>query len=294
MSHDALPPCPTTVLNDLIARLEDDVTTPVVVLSESETVLFVSTAYVRVTGYERHERVGRRFADCLHPDDQQHVRQWLAATRLPAGDIASARYRVRGGSWKSFRFTLAWCTLDGECIGIVRMSPASGEAAERPLVTRCNIHQTLFGLEPVLRRIVGPTVEVVYSLDATSVHIPLSSFQLEQVVVHLASNARHAMPAGGQLRIATRNRLTWPSDPEQPVLRQIELTMSDTGMGLSPRVSTQIFEPFFTTKSERGHAGLGLTIVHRLIERVGGQIGVESELGTGATFRVVLPVVGVV
>ena len=63
MSQDAIPPCPTPILNDLIAKLEDDVTTPIVVLSGQETVLFVSTAYVRVTGYERHERIGRRFAD---------------------------------------------------------------------------------------------------------------------------------------------------------------------------------------------------------------------------------------
>jgi two-component system NtrC family sensor kinase len=103
--------------------------------------------------------------------------------------------------------------------------------------------------------------------------------QLQQVVINLAVNAIQAMNAGGVLRIRTAY-----SDGA------LELTLQDTGEGMSELVMARIFEPFFTTKQANEGTGLGLPVVREIIDSLGGDIQVESTPGEGATFRVTLPI----
>ena len=96
------------------------------------------------------------------------------------------------------------------------------------------------------------------------------------------------MPTGGVISVET-------STPEaQPFTTStapgVVLRISDSGAGMDAETMTHIFEPFFTTKTERG-AGLGLAIVHGLVQQFGGTISVESQLGRGTTFTITLPVV---
>jgi two-component system NtrC family sensor kinase len=105
--------------------------------------------------------------------------------------------------------------------------------------------------------------------------------QIEQVLLALVMNAFDAMPRGGNLLLRTRSL---------PQSRQVELQVRDDGMGIPPELLTRLFEPFLTTKETGKGVGLGLAISKTIIERHGGQIEVESQVGRGTTFYVFLPV----
>ena len=105
--------------------------------------------------------------------------------------------------------------------------------------------------------------------------------ELQQVIINLVINAIHAMPEGGELRLATR-------DNDIDGIEGVLIEVADTGSGIDPQHLKKVFDAFFTTRPQRG-TGLGLSISYSLIARYGGRMWVESELGKGATFFVWLP-----
>ncbi len=122
-------------------------------------------------------------------------------------------------------------------------------------------------------------VRVVKELDAHLPAIQANPGQLQQVFMNLMINAHHAMPNGGQLTVRTG------PVPQHRVFIEIE----DTGCGIPAEDLNRIFDPFFTTKEEGKGTGLGLSVSRNIIENHGGIIGVESTVGLGTLFRVVLP-----
>ena len=104
--------------------------------------------------------------------------------------------------------------------------------------------------------------------------------EMKQALFNLASNARDAMPAGGQLTIATAANK-----------HKVYLQVSDTGVGLSPEVKKRLFEPFFSAKGVAGN-GLGLAMVHGIITNCGGSIKAANNADAGCTFTITLPVAG--
>ncbi|MFL5304699.1 MAG: sensor histidine kinase [Polyangia bacterium] len=107
--------------------------------------------------------------------------------------------------------------------------------------------------------------------------------QIDQVFMNLITNAAQALNAGqagkpGTIRVAAARRD-----------EQVEITVSDDGPGIPPEVLPRIFDPFFTTKDVGQGSGLGLSIVHGIVDRHGGRIQVESRIGEGTTFRISLP-----
>ncbi len=118
------------------------------------------------------------------------------------------------------------------------------------------------------------TINIPYSLPTVTV----DAQQLGQIFINLLINAQLSMPDGGSIDIrAGLNR------------NQVEITLSDTGCGISPENLPIIFEPFFTTKESDSGTGLGLSIVHSLIEANHGSIEVKSTLNEGTTFTILLP-----
>ena len=114
--------------------------------------------------------------------------------------------------------------------------------------------------------------------------------QVIQVINNLAVNAVQAMPAGGSLVVSAANR-SCDEESQSPVgsSRWIEVQVADTGPGISPENLEKIFEPFFTTK-QKG-TGLGLATCYSIIKSHGGRLRVDSQLGSGTTFSILLPAV---
>ena len=156
-----------------------------------------------------------------------------------------------------------------------------------------DIGQVLADLAAMLRRIVDESI----SLEASSVPglwaVKVDPSQLERVIVNLAANARDAMPLGGELTLQARNvvlgREQAAFDPELAPGEYVELSVRDTGTGISPEVMPHLFEPFFTTKEVSRGTGLGLATVYGIVKQSGGAIRVDSEVDQGATFTIYLP-----
>lgn len=103
--------------------------------------------------------------------------------------------------------------------------------------------------------------------------------QMEQVVANLITNGRHATAAGGTITVGVET---------DPTAEWVRLFIADTGHGMDPDTLSRVFEPFFTTKGHGG-TGLGMPIAHQLVTRNGGTITVESKVGEGTTFSILLP-----
>jgi signal transduction histidine kinase len=107
---------------------------------------------------------------------------------------------------------------------------------------------------------------------------------LSQVFLNLILNALDAMPGGGHLEVAVEKH----SEPGYIAVR-----VKDTGDGIPDHIVTSIFDPFFTTKHRGKGTGLGLSVSLGIVKKHGGDIRVESEVGTGTTFTVLLPITAV-
>jgi PAS domain S-box-containing protein len=149
-----------------------------------------------------------------------------------------------------------------------------------------DVHDVLTGvLELTGKQLQHSEVSVERHLESDLPLIPANPDHLRQVFLNLVLNANDAMPQGGHLRIAT----TLAADGPLPPSVCIEFT--DTGAGMTPDVLARLFEPFFTTK-ETG-SGLGLSITYRIVKAHGGEIKVNSRVGSGTTFLIYLPVDGI-
>lgn len=155
------------------------------------------------------------------------------------------------------------------------------------------INAVIVDTEKLLRRMIGPRVELHLELDPEAGNIRADVMQLEQVLMNLVVNAKDAMPEGGRITLSTRvssATLIPVSDAVVPISTQYAvMTVSDTGLGMTAEQCSRIFEPFYTTKDVGKGSGLGLAVVHGIVRQHGGQIQVESQPGQGTTFTVVFP-----
>ena len=120
--------------------------------------------------------------------------------------------------------------------------------------------------------------------------------QIHQVAMNLITNAYHAVETnGGDLFVRLQEKMLKSSDLPDPNLepgKYVILSVSDSGKGMSPELMAKIFEPYFTTKEQGKGTGLGLAVVHGIIQDHRGVVKVTSEIGKGTTFEVYLPLMG--
>jgi PAS domain S-box-containing protein len=145
----------------------------------------------------------------------------------------------------------------------------------------------------MLRRTLGEQVTVELHRDPALWPVKVDPAQLDEAILNLAINARDAMPKGGTVSIETHNvRLDGDyvaANPEAEAGEYVQLSVSDTGAGMSAEVVERCFEPFFTTKGLEKGTGLGLSMVYGFVKQSGGHIKIYSELGHGTTVKIYLP-----
>src|SRR5215470_12132391 len=148
-------------------------------------------------------------------------------------------------------------------------------------------------MDKMVRRLMSETVEMTTKVEKHLGAVRADPGQIEQVILNLIVNSRDAMPDGGKLWIETRNvEVTASFSSDQSSIKPgsyMLLSVTDTGVGISPDTLPHIFEPFYTTKESSRGTGLGLSTVYGIVKQSGGHITVTSELGKGTTFKVYLP-----
>jgi PAS domain S-box-containing protein len=157
-----------------------------------------------------------------------------------------------------------------------------------------DLNAVVGGMTGMLRRLVVEDIELRTVLAESLPSVRADAGQIEQVVLNLVVNARDAMtPGGGRLTIRTAavevNGSAWHRERDVPVGRYVVLSVEDTGCGLDDATRARMFEPFFTTKDVGKGTGLGLATVWAIVQQSGGYIDVQSEVGRGTLFEVLLP-----
>jgi signal transduction histidine kinase len=156
-----------------------------------------------------------------------------------------------------------------------------------------DLNVVIADVQSLLVRSIGENVQLVVHPSASLPPVQADRGQLEAVLVNLAVNARDAMPGGGILTIELGVILLDHEDtgllpPLSPGC-YVTLSVSDTGVGMSPDLVARVFEPFFTTKPQGQGTGLGLATVHGIVTAAGGGLSVQSTPGAGTTVRAFYP-----
>ena len=162
-------------------------------------------------------------------------------------------------------------SLSRQLLAFARRQPLKAESV--------NLRRQLDGMRDLLDRALRGDVHVRTDLADDLWTILVDPAELELVLLNLCVNARDAMPDGGTITISARNA---PGD-------FVELSVVDTGVGMSAEVLAHVFEPFFTTKEVGKGSGLGLAQVYGFAEQSGGAVSIDSQVGKGATVTLTLP-----
>ncbi len=163
--------------------------------------------------------------------------------------------------------------------------------ADNPVIV--DVNETLRTFAELIRRVLEESVSLHLAPGDVKSKVCIDPGRLEQVLMNLCVNARDAMPKGGQLSLSTGERevtenLTVATGTLAPG-KYVWLRAEDSGAGIPADIVERIFEPFFTTKTAGQGTGLGLAVVHSIVQGVDGAIDVESEPAKGTTFTVFLP-----
>ncbi len=159
--------------------------------------------------------------------------------------------------------------------------------SQRMAVGPVDLQQLFNGINGLLKQSVGPTIDVQMELDPDARVVMSDANQLELALLNLAVNARDAMPAGGKLIIGARRANV--VDRHLPKRDYVQLSVTDTGVGMTEDVRARAIEPFFTTKPVGQGTGLGLSQVYAVARESGGALDIDSQLNQGTTVRLTLP-----
>jgi CheY-like chemotaxis protein len=166
-------------------------------------------------------------------------------------------------------------------------------ARQQPLAPEpIDANRMVSGMTDLLARTLGEDIRVETVLSAGLWKAKADPNQLENAILNLAVNARDAMPGGGRLTIETANAHVdehYASEFSIAQGQYIQISVTDTGTGMTTEVMAKAFEPFFTTKAVGKGTGLGLSQVFGFVRQSGGHVKIYSEVGVGTTLKVYLP-----
>jgi signal transduction histidine kinase len=240
-----------------------------------------------------HVQQGKRERQGL--EQQLHEAQKMEAIGRIAGGIAEELRQLVSVIGRQTGVALSRLKSDDPLYGAVDDIFRSGEQAavltaqlagvgfqDGQVRQVLSVRSLLEEIQEVMRGLLPASIDFSMAVDDTPMEVEVDREGLEQVLLHLAVNARDAMPTGGRLRIEAKRSLY---DRRSEVLIQV----TDTGSGMSLETQSRMFEPFFSTKEM--NVGLGLTAVYGIMKQSAGQVEVVSRPGEGTVVRVTLPLV---
>ncbi len=155
-----------------------------------------------------------------------------------------------------------------------------------------NINELIKRSELIFRRLIGDHATLKLELQQTKKTVFIDPSQLEQVLINLLVNSRDAMLEAGFIKVACKEvqRVHATQDNGENALTDfIEISIADTGCGMTAEVQAKMFDPFYTTKPVGEGTGLGLAVVHGTVIQSGGFIEVQSQVGQGTIIHIYLP-----
>ncbi len=158
--------------------------------------------------------------------------------------------------------------------------------------TLLDLNELVRSTESMLRQLINESIELETELATELAPIKMDASQLEQLLVNFVVNARDAMPDGGRLSLATKSvdiADQTTASVKIPRGHYVQLSVTDTGTGMTKEVQDRIFEPFFTTKEVGQGTGLGLSTCFGIVKQHNGYITVDSQPGQGTTINIYLP-----
>jgi two-component system, cell cycle sensor histidine kinase and response regulator CckA len=197
---------------------------------------------------------------------------------------------------------LAEHSLESEDVTLIEEAAARGAALTRDLLAfsrrrvdepvSTDVRSVLSEARRMIGRLVGEDIVILSQTPPEPLFARIDPSQLSQVLINLAINARDAMPGGGHLSMALSELVVTGSDPELCELSPgpyVQLSVTDTGTGMTDEVRSRAFEPFFTTKGIGKGSGLGLSVCYGIVRQAEGRIVLRSEVGLGTRVEIYLP-----
>ena len=174
-------------------------------------------------------------------------------------------------------------SLTGKLMAFTRKKAARAEIV--------NLNQLITETEPMLEKLLTASIGITLKLENEIWNVKIDSNDLENALMNLAINAKHAIGQKGELTIVSSNKKLSREQADQLGLmagEYVRLSVLDSGCGMDEETQTRIFDPFYTTKGDAG-TGLGLSQVYGFVQRSKGAIGVESKMGKGTLFNLYFP-----
>lgn len=273
--------------------------------------LAVNQMAIRLYGYTREEFLAMSITDIRPPED---VPQLLAAVESPVREYEGQTIWRHYTKSRELLYTeVRTMELDylGQPARISLITDVSRRiAVERELresqkldaigqlaggLAQDFLHwaNALTSSETLLHGLLPPAVTMDFQTRTGDAQVHLNPVAAQQLLLHLITNARDAISNAGQIRVTSAVVDMQPSHPDYasgfPAGPYLQLTVADSGSGMTESVMVHLYEPFFTTKPPGQGTGLGLPTVYGIVRQAGGWIRVDSEPGQGSEFRLYLP-----
>lgn len=207
--------------------------------------------------------------------------------------LAMTAVTADGGRDESLAKGLEQVKIAGQRAATLTRQLLAFSRYERPKMELVDFRRIVHDAEEMLRRLLREDIVFEVNVAPDIRRIRAGAGQLEQVIMNLVLNAADAMPEGGRLRVECVNidldETHASSHIDAKLGPHVELSVADTGSGMSPSTMEHLFEPFFTTKPIGKGTGLGLSTVYAHVAKCGGHITVESRIDEGTVFRVYFP-----